>query len=61
MIIYLMQQIKYRLSKLVCAFSGIPWIVTGACSFKRRLPFCLRRFRDQEIQIEHELCFPRCR
>jgi hypothetical protein len=20
----------------------------------------LRRFRDQEIQIEHELCFPRC-
>jgi hypothetical protein len=21
----------------------------------------LRHFRDQEIQIEHELCFPRCR
>jgi hypothetical protein len=21
----------------------------------------LRRFRDQEIQIENELCFPRCR
>jgi hypothetical protein len=21
----------------------------------------LRRFCDQEIQIEHELCFPRCR
>jgi hypothetical protein len=21
----------------------------------------LRRFRDQEIHIEHELCFPRCR